>query len=82
MGYPLRGYQPQRRISSRAFTGSYQLELVRGVQIAKPDGSKRQLGIPTVLDRVIQQAILQIFALIYEPKFSNSSYDFRPNRSA
>jgi retron-type reverse transcriptase len=52
------------------------------VQIPKPDGSKRQLGIPTVLDRVIQQAILQILELIYEPKFSNSSYGFRPNRSA
>lgn len=62
--------------------GSYQPELVRGVQIPKPDGSKRQLGIPTVLDRVIQQAILQILEPIYEPKFSNSSYGFRPNRSA
>lgn len=62
--------------------GSYKPELVRGVQIPKPDGSKRQLGIPTVLDRVIQQAILQILEPIYEPKFSNSSYGFRPNRSA
>ena len=62
--------------------GSYQPELVRGVQIPKSDGSKRQLGIPTVLDRVIQQAILQILEPIYEPKFSNSSYGFRPNRSA
>ena len=62
--------------------GSYQPELVRGVQIPKPDGSKRQLGIPTVLDRVIQQAILQILEPIYEPKFSNSSYGFRQNRSA
>jgi RNA-directed DNA polymerase len=63
-------------------TGGYKPELVRGVQIPKPDGSKRQLGIPTVLDRVIQQAILQILEPIYEPKFSNSSYGFRPNRSA
>lgn len=63
-------------------SGSYKPELVRGVQIPKPDGSKRQLGIPTVLDRVIQQAILQILELLYEPKFSNSSYGFRPNRSA
>jgi len=62
--------------------GSYKPELVRGVQIPKPDGSKRQLGIPTVLDRVIQQAILQILEPLYEPKFSNSSYGFRPNRSA
>lgn len=62
--------------------GSYQPELVRGVQIPKPDGSKRQLGIPTVLDRVIQQAILQVLEPIYEPSFSNSSYGFRPLRSA
>ena len=62
--------------------GSYKPELVRGVQIPKPDGSKRQLGIPTVLDRVIQQAILQVLEPLYEPKFSNSSYGFRPNRSA
>ena len=62
--------------------GSYKPELVRGVQIPKPDGSKRQLGIPTVLDRVIQQAILQILEALYEPNFSNSSYGFRPNRSA
>ena len=62
--------------------GSYKPESVRGVQIPKPDGSKRQLGIPTVLDRVIQQAILQILEPIYEPKFSTSSYGFRPNRSA
>lgn len=62
--------------------GSYQPNLVRGVQIPKPDGSNRQLGIPTVLDRVIQQSILQILEPIFEPKFSNSSYGFRPNRSA
>jgi RNA-directed DNA polymerase len=62
--------------------GSYKPNLVRGVQIPKPDGSKRQLGIPTVLDRVIQQAILQVLQPIFEPKFSNSSYGFRPNRSA
>jgi RNA-directed DNA polymerase len=52
------------------------------VQIPKPDGSKRQLGIPTVLDRVIQQAILQVLEPIFEPKFSESSYGFRPKRGA
>ena len=61
---------------------SYQPNLVRGVQIPKPDGSNRQLGIPTVLDRVIQQAILQVLEPIFEPTFSDSSYGFRPNRSA
>lgn len=62
--------------------GSYKPNLVRGVQIPKPDGSKRQLGIPTVLDRVIQQSILQILEPIFEPMFSDSSYGFRPKRSA
>jgi RNA-directed DNA polymerase len=62
--------------------GSYKPNMVRGVQIPKPDGSKRQLGIPTVLDRVIQQAILQVLEPIFEPKFSDSSYGFRPKRSA
>jgi RNA-directed DNA polymerase len=62
--------------------GSYKPNLVRGVQIPKPDGSKRQLGIPTVLDRVIQQGILQVLEPIFEPKFSESSYGFRPRRGA
>jgi RNA-directed DNA polymerase len=61
---------------------SYKPNLVRGVQIPKPDGSKRQLGIPTVLDRVIQQAILQVLEPLFEPKFSDSSYGFRPRRGA
>jgi len=62
--------------------GSYEPNLVRGVEIPKPDGSTRQLGIPTVLDRIVQQAILQILEPIYEATFSNSSYGFRPDRSA
>ena len=62
--------------------GSYQPNLVRGVQIPKPDGSKRQLGIPTVIDRIVQQAILQVLEPIFEPRFSDSSYGFRPKRSA
>lgn len=56
--------------------------VVLGVEIPKPSGGVRQLGIPTVLDRVVQQAITSVLSAIYEPKFSNSSYGFRPNRSA
>lgn len=62
--------------------GSYQPEPVLGVEIPKPSGGVRQLGIPTVLDRIVQQAITSVLSDIYEPKFSNSSYGFRPNRSA
>ena len=62
--------------------GSYQPNLVRGVQIAKPNGGLRQIGIPTTLDRVIGQAILQVLEPYYDPYFSDSSFGFRPQRSA
>ncbi len=70
------------QIRSDLFEGTYAPSPVLRVEIPKPDGSKRPLGIPTVLDRMIQQAIAQVMGLMFDPLFSESSCGFRPGRSA
>ena len=70
-----------QRIMSELCSGQYQPSPVRRVEIDKPDGGKRQLGIPTIVDRVIQQAIAQVLTPIFDPTFSDNSFGFRPNRN-
>ena len=72
----------EQALKESLLTGTYQPSPVRGVQIPKPGGGKRQLGIPTVVDRMVQQAILQVLSPILDRKFSESSFGFRPGRSA
>ena len=69
-------------IRAKLLDGTYAVTPVRRVEIPKPNGGMRCLGVPTVLDRFIQQLLLQVLGPIFEPGFSEHSYGFRPGRSA
>ena len=69
------------QVTQELRSGIYKPDPVRRVEIEKPDGGIRQLGIPTIKDRVIQQAIAQTLTPIFDPTFSNNSFGFRPNRN-
>ncbi|MEI8196432.1 MAG: group II intron reverse transcriptase/maturase [Phycisphaerae bacterium] len=78
-GY-LREHWPS--IRSRLLDGTYQPQPVKRVEIPKPDGGVRKLGVPCIVDRLIQQAVLQVLQERWDPTFSEHSYGFRPGRSA
>src|SRR5664280_2516084 len=69
-------------IREQLLSGTYEPKPVKRVEIPKPDGGVRKLGIPTVLDRLIQQAVMQVLQRSWNHTFSESSYGFRPGRSA
>jgi RNA-directed DNA polymerase len=80
----LPGYLKQHwpALREQLLSGTYQPQPVRRVEIGKPDGGMRKLGIPTVLDRLIQQAVMQVLQRRWDPTFSEHSHGFRPKRSA
>jgi group II intron reverse transcriptase/maturase len=69
-------------IKAQLSIGTYRPDAVKRVEIEKPGGGIRKLGVPTILDRVLQQAALQILSPLFDPLFSEHSYGFRPGRSA
>jgi RNA-directed DNA polymerase len=74
--------QHKEQLIESLMSGTYKPQPIRKVMIPKPGGGERQLGIPTVVDRLVQQAILQIIEPIFDKGFSESSFGFRPGRSA
>ena len=80
----LPGYLKQHwpDIREQLWSGTYQPQPVRRVEIEKPDGGVRKLGIPTVLDRFVQQAVMQVLQRRWDPTFSEHSHGFRPQHSA
>ncbi len=70
------------KVRQALLAGEYMPAAVRKVEIPKPQGGVRTLGIPTVVDRLIQQALHQVMQALFEPEFSESSYGFRPRRNA
>ena len=79
-GVYLRAHWP--RLKAQVLEGTYRPSPIRRVEIAKPEGGVRELGIPTVTDRLIQQALLQVLQPLIDPGFSEHSYGFRPGRRA
>ena len=70
------------KVKEQLLSGTYKPQPVKRVEIPKPDGGMRQLGIPTALDRLVQQMVLQVLQRSWDPTFSDHSYGFRPGRSA